>query len=88
MVASPTEDERFIDAYGQSDYEDIENNWDGAFIVKGTPEMLKHFADEENSKRLSNFADAVIELDRNEELYLMDLDELDDNAEYDEDDEY
>lgn len=77
LIESPTRPNHFIDAYGQSSYADIEDNWDGATIIEGTPEMLEQFADRESASKLSNFADSAIELDRAGVSYSMEDDELD-----------
>lgn len=77
LIESPTEPGHFVDAYGQSSYGDLEDNWDGATAVRGTPEMLEQFADSVSADRLSKFADAALELDRTGTSYSVDEDMLD-----------
>lgn len=76
LIESPTKPNHFIDAYGQSSYADIEDNWDGATVIEGTPEMLEQFADKEGASKLSNFADSALELDRTGVSYSMQDDAL------------
>lgn len=82
LIESPTEPGHFVDAYGQSSYEDLEDNWDGATPIKGTPEMLEQFADSASADKLSKFADAAIALDKDGVNYPIDQDLMD----WDEDD--
>lgn len=88
LIESPTEPGHFVDAYGQSSYEDLEDNWDGATAVRGTPEMLEQFADTASADRLSKFADAALELDKAGTSYSVDEDmlDLDDDDDWDEED--
>lgn len=82
VVVESQEEGCFLDAYGQSSVEDLEENWDGANIVEGTPEMLEFFADAESAERLEKFADTAILLDKQGIQYDFNMDEYSDD--YDE----
>ncbi len=89
VVASPSAPDSFLDAYGQYDEDELEERWDGAIAIEGTPEMLRHFADENSAKRLKNFALAALKLDRRGESYEMSEDvfaDLDDEDEWGDED--
>jgi len=85
LVESPSKSGFCLDAHGQFSKEEIEENWDGAFLVKGTAEMLRRYADEKSAERLGKFADAAIELDRRGESYEFEEEVFSD---YDEDEDW
>ncbi len=77
LIESPTKPNHFVDAYGQSGYEELEENWDGAYVVEGTVAMLEHFAAGSPIEKFKNFAAAAIKLDKEEVWYELDEDMLD-----------
>lgn len=76
LIESPKVPGEFLDSYGRQDTESLEDAYDDAAIIPGTPEMLEHFADQQSAARLTAFAQSAIELDRNGIRYSQDLDEL------------
>lgn len=87
VLESPTLPGHFIDSYGQQYLESLEDSYDDAAVLRGTPEMLEHFADSASADRLEKFAQSAIALDAKGERYASDLDELDwEEDESDEDD--
>ncbi len=76
LIESPSAPGEFLDSYGRQDAESLEEAYDDAAIIPGTPEMLEHFADQHRAARLSSFARSAIALDRDGVRYSQDLDEL------------
>lgn len=80
----------FLDSHGHQDLESLEEVYEDAVPVRGTAEMLQHFANSQSADRLGAFADSALELDRLGERYDSELDELswdDDDEEEDLEDE-
>jgi len=76
VLESPTRSGSFLDGNGQQDLESLEEVYEDAVPVRGTPEMLQYFADSGSADRLGNFADSALELDRSGDRYDSELDGL------------
>jgi len=79
VVESPSRKGHFLDSFGQQDREALEDGWEALSVVKMTPEMLQHFGNSGEAKKLENFAEAALALDRANVGYdYSDLDEYSD----------
>lgn len=76
VLESPSQPGSFLDSHGQQDLESLEETYEDAVPIRGTAEMLRHFADSKSADRLEAFADSALELDRLGESYDSELDEL------------
>lgn len=89
VMESPGQPGSFLDGHGQQDLDSLEEVYEDAVPVRGTAEMLRHFADSASADRLGAFADSALELDRRGERYESQLDELSwDDEDEDEDDDF
>ena len=89
VIESPSTPGEFLDSYGRQDENSLEEVYDEASILRGTPEMLQHFADSKSADRLSRFAQSAIELDRSRVRYDPDLDGVSwEDFEEDEDEDF
>lgn len=78
MIESPTEPGKFVDAYGQKTTSDLKEFYGGEItVIRGDLDMLRAYSDPQNFDRLDNFADAALNLDKNNEGYsYMDFSEV------------
>lgn len=78
MIESPTSPGSFVDAYGQKTTSDLKEFYgDEITVIRGDLNMLSAYADPQNLGKLDNFADAALELDKNNESYsYMDFSEV------------
>lgn len=84
VIQSEHDDEEFVDSYGRSTFEDLEEKYGEPLLIEVTPEMVEHYAGENNQvEKLSKFADTVRKLDKDNIQYDWDEDEF-----YDEDEEF
>lgn len=86
LARSLTDPDAFIDSYGHKSREEIEEFYDGAIIVKGTPEMAERFAGSDH-ENLNEFALAALKLDKEQISYDYEDFEID-NEDDDWGDEY
>ena len=69
LVESVYNEDRFVDAYGVHDSEDVEEHWEGSVLVRGSKEMLDHWCKNSKTPDLSNFAETVIKFDKESVSY-------------------
>lgn len=87
MVKSQNEN-KYLDSYGVKDFDEIDELYEGIYIVEGTPEMAQTFASDDY-KDYSKFADTAIEFDKNNVSYEYDnMDEYSDDYDDEEYEDY
>lgn len=70
MIESPTVPGKFVDAYGQKTTSDLKEFYgEEITVIRGDLDMLSAYSDSQNFERLSNFADAALDLDSKRESY-------------------
>jgi hypothetical protein len=78
MIESPTSPGNFVDAYGQKTASDLREFYgEEITVIRGDLDMLNAYSDSQNFEKLSNFADAALDLDSKCESYsYMDFSEV------------